>query len=347
MSGEGIRRRFVEFDGSSRAQTASTLSRNASTEPLEALLALGSDPTCSENPQILQELGLEEKDIPVLLDMVIDSELDTIGDGWTRVHAIHVLTHFTDVPVGGLRAVIALLDSENEWLQYGALGLLARPAMRMDLSVLLSDTTTTVLRRIRAANALTLIGVENEADWKAVKDSFLAILNAKSGDSHFNGYILGDLMRLHGMDSTKLDDEDWEGPKHVPDTKTRDVVRTCFRRGLCEPGIAGGYIDFLESGFIPVDPDDDMAKSFEANYSESEISTEMPLEQLRKLHEERLQALAEHWKFLRATQRSQQLSKSINKALVLVVILFIFQWFNSAYGPLSAENLRRHHEMLQ
>eukprot|EP00042_Codosiga_hollandica_P025046 m.108827 g.108827 ORF g.108827 m.108827 type:complete len:127 (-) comp51751_c0_seq10:916-1296(-) len=97
MSGEGIRRRFVEFDGSSRAQTASTLSRNASTEPLEALLALGSDPTCSENPQILQELGLEEKDIPVLLDMVIDSELDTIGDGWTRVHAIHVLTHFTDV----------------------------------------------------------------------------------------------------------------------------------------------------------------------------------------------------------------------------------------------------------
>ena len=46
---------------------------------------------------MISAYGFSEDDIGILIEMSLDPELDTIGDGWGRVHALNVLTHFTNV----------------------------------------------------------------------------------------------------------------------------------------------------------------------------------------------------------------------------------------------------------
>ncbi len=77
-------------------------------------------------------------------------------------------------------------------------------------------------------------------------------------------------------------------------------IRTCFAKKMCNPSISGGYrlnpqltclpgfnsillsllryIDFLECSLLPVDANDAVVMSFDANYTGEDVTEDTSLE---------------------------------------------------------------------
>ncbi len=77
-----------------------------------------------------------------------------------------------------------------------------------------------------------------------------------------NSVIVNNIMELHGMRpfDTYTEEECASPavPAHVPEHATVMAVRDCFKAATVDPSLCGGYIDFLESAFIPADPNDEV-----------------------------------------------------------------------------------------
>ncbi len=109
------------------------------------------------------------------------------------------------------------------------------------------------------------------------------------------------------MQPSDGDTTDWL-PRRVPDLTTRRAVRDAFLAGRIDGTVAGGYIDFLERAFIPVDPTDECAQLLSANPGAegAKVSTGAV-----GAHATRLKELAAHWKFLQDRRRGLALSRTI------------------------------------
>ncbi|EGD72231.1 hypothetical protein PTSG_00251 [Salpingoeca rosetta] len=250
-----------------------------------------------------------------------------------------------------------LLATDTLFFRYSDV-LLACPAVAVKaLDVLRVEPvlSTKAVLASRIYGLLAAIGVANEPQWKECRRQLLASLAEDTGVAH--AQCFRELRFLHGIQEQEpgfpyTAAAKFRPPTHTPDEDTLRVVKDAYLNGLLRPQQCGGYIDFLEESGIAVDPDDEAVQSaalntWEGQYSRlpKDVLEEMGLhhtfeesQQLREtLHDERVEALREHWMLLHQKKRAETLSRALTKAIFIFIVYFILMWTYGYYAKLQEE----------
>ena len=186
-----------------------TESKQTYTEPVSHLLSLGDVGEEKEWRDYLT-LGLTEQDVPELSRMILDKELhwaDSESDEvWSALHAWRALAQLE--AVSALPALIELLgrveEYDDDWtseelpLVFAHLG----EASLEPLRAFLADSTQGRWSRATAATGFVKLA-ERHPELRAVAVAALErqLANFEQQDPTFNGFLIGDLIELKGVEA--------------------------------------------------------------------------------------------------------------------------------------------------
>ena len=177
-------------------------------EPVSKLLTCGSlleDP----GPIDYQKLGVSQEDIPELIKMSADEDLnqaDSDSDEvWAPVHAWRALGQLRAVEaIPTLVELIARVDEHDDWAGEEiprVLAMIGEPAIE-GLKRFLRDKEKSSNARAVVTEALTKVGTENPE----TRDACVALLETElarfdENDSYLNGFLVAALLDLEAVEA--------------------------------------------------------------------------------------------------------------------------------------------------
>ena len=181
--------------------------------PVAELLSYGDCRNYKEWPNYLQELNLEKKHIPELIEMATDEELNQ-GDSdsqevWSPIHAWRALGQLKALEA--LEPLLGLLNNrDDDWIHTDfptlctLIGLEAIPLLKY----FLADSSNNLFARIDAAQSLEAISER----YPETRESNIAAIvgeleKFRDNDPTFNGLLISKLMDLQAVETINLIEE--------------------------------------------------------------------------------------------------------------------------------------------
>jgi len=207
-------------------------------EPVNKLLEYGKPPSSKKWRNYLN-IGLSEKDIPLLIEMTNDDDLHLAEDDshmWAPVHAWRALGQLK-----AKEAIIPLIDlftelENDDWAGDDlpvVIGMIGEDAID-PLKNVLYDQSITESAKISAVCSLAEIGKNVPSSKEDCVDIFLNFLNESTiNEDTINGFIMLSLIDLEA-------------------TNTIDSIRSAFAKGVVDSTVVGDLEDVeRRMGFKP------------------------------------------------------------------------------------------------
>jgi hypothetical protein len=209
--------------------------------PVSHLLTRGRPKAarCSQWPNYVKEYGLTDADVPELIQLAVEDELDWQDDFecYAPIHACRAIGQLR--AKSAIQLMIALLaDYDNDWLMeelpavFGMIGPASIPA----LSVYLKSTQPSVWSKVAASGGLEQIASRHPE----YRDECVALITEvlsqhQHQPSELNGNLVGRLLDLQAVESV-------------------DVIERAYKEGPMDEMVCGSWARVqIELGLATID----------------------------------------------------------------------------------------------
>eukprot|EP00043_Microstomoeca_roanoka_P010164 m.96777 g.96777 ORF g.96777 m.96777 type:complete len:313 (-) comp14807_c0_seq2:1070-2008(-) len=294
-----------------------------------------------------------EADVQALIDAALTGA--TLDQRVKGLQALNSAEYAQSLQESHLEELSALLLANDElYLHYKTLVLACPYTALQALDTVRAEEVLQAKPRVleRIFQLLSAIGLAHRDLWQPCLTRLLQSMTDEENTAH--DACFREICRLHGIQKQDpgfpyVTNSKFKEPTITPSEETVFQVREAYRNGLLTPEVSGGFIDFLEACGLPADPKDEVVQSLACNTWEGQyeglpddVLLELGLhpdfeespEMREELHQERLEALREHWVQLHQKKRAQTLSRALSKAIAIFGVYFAIMW---GYGYLISQ----------